>query len=104
MGTHLFGSPCTNEETSFLLTNGISKISKEDSTSSFVKISNLYGTSYWRSPCCDAFTSCYTWNGNLKAKLKTSETWVTITSPDDLFKHRIDADYKQMGCGKTLNI
>jgi len=34
------------KETSFLLTNGNSKISKEDSTSSFVKISHLYGTSY----------------------------------------------------------
>ena len=35
------------KQTSFLLTNGNSKISKEDSTSSFVKISHLYGTSYW---------------------------------------------------------
>ena len=34
------------KETSFLLTNGNSKISKEDSTSSFVKISHLYVTSY----------------------------------------------------------
>ena len=32
------------KETSFLLTNGNSKISKEDSMSSFVKISHLYGT------------------------------------------------------------
>jgi len=36
----------TKKETSFLPTNGNSKISKEDSTSSFVKISHLYGTSY----------------------------------------------------------
>jgi len=35
----------TIKETCFILTNGISKISKEDSTSSFVKISHLYGTS-----------------------------------------------------------
>jgi len=28
---------------------------------------------------------------------------VTGTSPDDLFKHGIDIDYKQMGCGKMLN-
>jgi len=34
------------KETSFLLINGISKISMEDNTSSFVKISHLYGTSY----------------------------------------------------------
>ena len=48
--------------------------------------------------CSDTFTSCYTRNGNTKAKLKTSEKWVTVTSPDDLFKHGIDVDYKQMGC------
>jgi len=34
------------KETSFLLRNGNSKISKEDSTSPFVKVSHLYGTSY----------------------------------------------------------
>jgi len=34
------------KETSFLLTNGNSKISKEDSMFSFVTISHLYGTSY----------------------------------------------------------
>ena len=38
------------KKTSFLLTNVNSKISKEDSMSSFVKISHLYGTSY-RSTC-----------------------------------------------------
>ena len=37
----------TKKEMSFLLTNGNSKILKEDTTSSFVKISHLYGTSYW---------------------------------------------------------
>jgi len=51
--------------------------------------------------CPDTFTSCYTRNANIKAKLKTSEKWVTVTLPDDLFKHGIDIDYKQMGCGKT---
>jgi len=35
------------KETSFLLTNGITKISMEGSTSLFVNISHLYGTSYW---------------------------------------------------------
>jgi len=39
----------------------------------------------------------------MKAKLKTSEKWVTVISPDDLFKHGIDVDYKQMGCDKILN-
>jgi len=39
----------TKKETSFLLTNGNSKISKEDSMSSFVKISHLCGTSYWNT-------------------------------------------------------
>jgi len=58
---------------------------------------------YMQKSCSDTFTSCYTRDGNIKAKLKTSEKWVTITSPDDLFKHGIDVDYKQMGCGKTLN-
>jgi len=94
----------TNKETSFLLTNGISKISKEDSTSSFVKILQYKLLKYMRKSCSDTFISCYTRNGNIKAKLKTSEKWITITSPDDLFKHRIDVDYKQIGWGKILNI
>jgi len=34
------------KETSFILTKGISKITKEDSTSLFVRISHLCGTSY----------------------------------------------------------
>ena len=34
------------KKTSLLLTNGNSKISKEDRTSSFVKISHLYGSNY----------------------------------------------------------
>jgi len=34
------------KETSFMLTKGISTISKEDSTPSFVRISHLYSTSY----------------------------------------------------------
>jgi len=57
---------------------------------------------YTQKSCSDTFTSCYTRNGNIKAKLKTSEKWVTVTSPD-LFKHGIDVDYKQMGCDKILN-
>jgi len=51
---------------------------------------------YVQKSCSDTFISCYTRNGNIKA----TEIWVTITSPDDLFKHRIDDNYKQMGCGK----
>jgi len=51
---------------------------------------------YMQKSCSDMFTSCYNRNGNIKAKLKTSEKWVTVTSPDDLFKHVIDVDYKQM--------
>jgi len=35
------------KETNSLLTNGISKIWMADSTSSFVRISRLYCTSYW---------------------------------------------------------
>jgi len=58
---------------------------------------------YMQKSCSDTFTSCCTRNGNIKAKLKTSEKLVTVTSPDDLFKHGIDVDYKQMGCGKILN-
>ena len=53
---------------------------------------------YMQKSCSDTFTSCYARNGNIKAKFKTSEKWVTVTSPDDLFKHGIDVDYKQMGC------
>ena len=37
---------CHKKRNEFLLTNGNSNISKEDSTSSFVKISYLYGTSH----------------------------------------------------------
>ena len=37
----------TYRETSFLLTSGISKISKADSTSLFVRILYLYDTNYW---------------------------------------------------------
>jgi len=58
---------------------------------------------YMKKSCSDTFTSCYTLNGNIKAKLKTSEKWVTVTSPDDLFKHGIDVYYKKMGCGEKLN-
>ena len=58
---------------------------------------------HMKTSCFDTFTSCYTRKGNIKATLKTSEKWVTITSSDDLFKHGIDVDYKQMGCGKILN-
>ena len=58
---------------------------------------------YMQKSCSDTFTSCSTRNGNIKAKLKTSEKWVTVTSPDDLFKHGIDVDYKKMGCGEILN-
>ena len=58
---------------------------------------------YMQKSCSDTFTSCYTRNGNIKAKLKTSEKWVTVTSPDDLFKHGIDIYCKQMDCGKTLS-
>jgi len=36
--------------------------------------------------------------------LKTTKKLITLTSPDDLFKHGIDIDYKEMGCGKTLGI
>jgi len=39
-----------------------------------------------------------------KVKLKTSEKWGNVTSPDDLLKHGIDFDYKQMDCAKMLNI
>ena len=58
---------------------------------------------YMQKSCSHTFTSCYTRNGNIKAKLKTTEKWVTITSLDDLLKHGIDVDCKQMGCGEVLN-
>ena len=92
----------TKKETSFLLTNGNSKISKtvcEDLTPLRYKL-----LKYMQKSCSDTFTSCYTRNGNIKAKLKSTEKWVTVTSPDDLFKHRIDVDYKRMGCDKILSI
>jgi len=52
----------------------------------------------------DRIRICYTRNGNIKAKLKATEKWVTVTSPDDLFKYGIDDDFKQMGCDKILSI
>jgi len=56
---------------------------------------------YMQKSCSDTFISCYTRNGNKKAKLKTTEKWVTVTSPDDTFKHGIYVDYVQMGCYAT---
>jgi len=58
---------------------------------------------YMQKSCSVTFTSCYTRNDYIEAKLKTSGKWVTVTSPDDLFKHGIDVDYKQMDCGEILN-
>jgi len=40
---------------------------------------------------------------NKSNQIETSEKWVTVTSPDDLFKHGIGIDYKQMDCGKIFN-
>jgi len=57
---------------------------------------------YMQKSCSDTFTSCYTRNGNIKAKLKTSEKWVTVTSSDDLFKHGIDVDFKRWAVAKYL--
>ena len=40
---------------------------------------------YMQKSCSDTgFLSCYTWNGNIKAKLKTSQKRITVNSPDDL--------------------
>ena len=58
---------------------------------------------YMQKSCSDTFASCYTRNGNIKANLKTTEKWGTITSPDELLKHGIDVDRKQLGCGEVLN-
>jgi len=58
---------------------------------------------YMQKSCSDTFISCYTRKRNVTANLKTSEKWVTVASPDDLFKHGINVDYKQMGCGEILN-
>ena len=91
----------TKKETSFLQQTGTQKYRVffcEDLTPLRYKL-----LKYMQKSCSDMFTSCYTRNGNIKAKLKTSEKWVTVTSPYDLFKHGIDVDYKQMGCGKILN-
>ena len=56
---------------------------------------------YMQKSCSDTFISCYTRNGNIKAKLKTTEKWGTVTSRDDTFKHGIYVDYIQMGCYAT---
>jgi len=80
-------------ETSFLLTNGKLKNIEgrqhvfvcEDLTPLRYKL-----LKYMQKSCSDRFTSCYTLNGNIKAKLKTSEKCITVTSPDDLFKHGIE--------------
>jgi len=90
----------------FLLTKGISIISKADNMFHLwgSHISTVQALKYMQKSCFDTFTSCYTRNSNIKAKLKTSKKWVAVTSPDYLFKHRIDFDYKQMDCGKILKI
>ena len=54
--------------------------------------------------CSDTFSSCCNRNDNIKAKLKTTEKWVAITSPDDVFKHGIHTDLKQMERDKLLSI
>ena len=59
---------------------------------------------YMQKFCSDTFNSCYTRNGNIKAKLKTTEKRLTITSSNDLFKHGIYADFKQTGCSKIPSI
>jgi len=56
-----------------------------------------------KTSCCDTFISCCTRNGNIKAQLKISKKWVTVTSPDNLIKHGIVVDDEQMSCGKILN-
>jgi len=57
---------------------------------------------YMQKSCSDTFTACYTRNGNMKAKFKTSEKWVTVTSPDDLFKNGIDVDINRWAVEKYL--
>jgi len=44
------------------------------------------------------------WQYTVKAKLKTTEKWITVTSQDDLFKPGIDIDYEEIDCGKILGI
>jgi len=46
----------------------------------------------------------YTRNRNTKSKLKITEKWITIASPDGLFNHGIDVEAEQMGCEKLISI
>ena len=85
------------------MTCKISKISKADIKSFFARISLRDPTplrnellKYTQKSCSDTLASCYTWNGDLKAELQTTEKWIAVTSPYDFFKHLIDIDYKQI--------
>ena len=49
-----------------------------------------------KKKCDRLFVNVHTRDGNIKAQLQNAQDkdddWITITSPDDLFKHGIDVD------------
>jgi len=50
--------------------------------------------------CSDTFIFCYTRSGCIKAKLKTTEKWVT--SPDGLFKQELMLIMNRWAVAKCL--
>ena len=66
---------------------------------------------YVKNKCDDRFVLCHTLNGKIRMKKSAKKAgkplgengkdegignWLTITSPDDLFKHNIDVDFEEL--------
>ena len=53
--------------------------------------------------CSDTLLSC-THHGNIQTELRVTDKGVTLTSPDNLFKHGIEVGSKQMDSKNMLHI
>ena len=66
---------------------------------------------YVKNKCDDKFVLCHTLNGKIRMKKSAKKAgklpgengkddgtgkWLTITSPDDLFKHNVDVDFEEL--------
>ena len=66
---------------------------------------------YLKNECCNQFVMIHTYNGKIRMKKAAQQTdvesnshnqdkgignWLTVTSPDDLFKFNIDIDFKKL--------
>ena len=66
---------------------------------------------YQKNECCNQFLMIHTYNGKIRMKKAAQQTdvesnshnqdkeignWITVTSPDDLFKLNINVDFKKL--------